>query len=483
MPLVEDSNAMSRHFLKNPTLPALTLAAALLAAAPAQAAEEQQVGDETRTSLDLTIYNQDLGLISERRKITLRQGENTLALEGVSAALRPETVLLRGAGVRLVEQSFAYDLITPRRLLEAAVGQDVRVVRLHPQTGEETMVEARVLGVAEGAVLRIGDRIETEWSGRIVFDRLPDGVRERPTLLATLDSAAGGEAEIELSYLSGGLSWRADYVAELNAAADRLDLTGLVTLRNTSGTSFREATLRLVAGDVNAAPMPRARRKTQALMLDSVAEMATSAPAPQAASDRYLYRIDRPVTLADRETKQVVLLAAQSVAVRKTYRFDTLVNAQGGADEIGPLNATVSLEMDNKADDGLGQPLPAGTVRVYEAAPGGNIFAGEDTIRHTAEGERIELALGTAFDVTGEAKQTVFERISNRAYETGQKITLRNAKDEPVDVQVFGTMPRGWRLLKESAAHTAVTATKIDWTVRVPAEGEVDLSYRIRVNQ
>ena len=460
---------------------AYSLAANLLAALPAYAAEEQRVGDETRTGLDITVYNQDLGLISERRKVTLRQGMNILALEGVSAALRPETVLLRGADLRLVEQSFTFDLITPRRLLEASVGQDVRVVRVHPQTGEETVVEARVLGIAEGPVLRIGDRIETGVPGRVVFDRLPDGVRERPTLLASVDSTAGGEAEIELSYLSGGLSWRADYVAELNEAADRLDLTGLVTLRNTSGTSFREATLRLIAGDVNTAPMPRMRQEMKAMaMMESAADM--SAPAPQAASDRYLYLIDRLVTLADRETKQIVLLTAQSVAVRKTYRFDSLVNAQRGADEIGPLNATVTLEMDNKTDDGLGQPLPAGTVRVYEAAPGGNIFAGEDAIRHTAEGERIKLALGTAFDVTGEAKRTVFERISNRSYETGQKIILRNAKDDPVDVQIIGTMPPGWRLLRESAAHTAVTANKIVWTVRVPGNGAADLSYRIRVN-
>jgi len=480
MPLVEDRNAMNRYFFKIQVLPGLVYAVALLAALPTYAAE-QRVGEETRTGLDLTVYNQDLALISERRKVTLRQGVNTLALEGVSAALRPETALLRGADVRLIEQSFAFDLITPRRLLEASVGQDVRVVRTHPQTGEETVVEAHVLGTAEGPVLRIGDRIETGVPGRIVFDRLPEGVRERPTLLASIESASDGESEIELNYLSGGLSWRADYVAVLNDAADHLDLTGLVTLSNTSGTTFRDATLRLVAGDVNTASPVRARKEMQTLaMTESAAYM--SPPAPAAASDRYLYRIDRPVTVADRETKQIVLLTAQRVAVRKTYRFERLVNAQPGADEIGPLNATVALEMENKADSGLGNPLPAGTVRVYEAAPGGNIFAGEDTIRHTAEGERIELALGTAFDVTGEAKRTVVERLSNRAYETGQKITLRNAKDDPVDVQVVGHMPRGWRMLQESAAHTAETASKIVWTVRVPGKGEASLSYRVRVN-
>jgi hypothetical protein len=464
--------------LKIRELTIVACAVALLAALPVQAAEVR-VGDGARTGLDLTVYNQDLALIGDRRKVVLNPGENTLALEGVSTALWPESVLLRGAGLRLIEQSFAFDLITPRRLLEASVGQDVRVVRVHPQTGEETVLDARVLGTAEGPVLRIGDRIETGVPGRIVFDRLPDGVRERPTLLASIESAGGGEAEIEINYLSGGLSWRADYVAELNEAADRLDLTGLVTLTNTSGTAFRDANLRLVAGDVNTAPAPRMRKEMRAL---AAMESAAAMPAPQAASDRYLYRIARPVSLADRETKQIVLLAARSIAVRKAYRFDSLVSAQPGADEIGPLNATVALEMGNTADDGLGKPLPAGTVRVYEAAPGGSIFAGADAIRHTAEGEKIELALGTAFDVTGEAKRTAFERISNRSYETGQEITLRNAKKEAVDVQVVGHMPPGWRLLEESAAHSDETAGKIVWTVRVPGKGEASVSYKIQVN-
>ena len=457
----------------------LTFAVLLLAALPALAAE-QRVGEEARTRLDLTVYNQDLAMVGEARRVTLAPGENTLAFEGVSPALRPETVLLRGTGLRLLEQSFAFDLITLRRLLEASVGQDVRVIRVHPQTGAETIVDARVLSVAEGPVLRIGDRIETSAPGRIVFDRLPDGVRERPTLLVSLDSAKAGAAEVHLSYLSGGLSWRADYVAELNAAEDRLALTGLVTLSNTSGIPFRDATLRLVAGDVNVAPpvLLHADRAFQAKMEMAAAPM----PAPQAAGDLYVYPIDRPVTLANQETKQVVLLAAPNVAVRKVYRFETWAGNDSGGGETEPRNASVTLEMDNTADSGLGMPLPAGIVRLYQAAPGGALFAGEDGIRHTAEGARVKLTLGSAFDVTGEAQQTSFERISERSIETGQKVTLRNAKPDAVEVQVIGNLPPGWRMLEESAAHTPETASRIVWTVRVPAKGTADLSYRIRVN-
>ena len=465
-----------RDALRRPALPALTVAALMLAAGPAPAAE-QRVGEAARTRLDLTVYNQDLALIAEARRVALAQGENTLALEGVSTLLRPETVLLRGAGLRLLEQTFAFDLITPQRLLSASVGHDVRVIREHPQTGEETVVEARLLSVAEGPVLRIGDRIETGMPGRIVFDRLPDGVRERPTLLASVESTAAGDAEVQLSYLSGGLSWRADYVVELNQAEERLDLTGLVTLSNTSGTSFPDAALRLVAGDVNVARQVvlGADARVQGMM---AAAEAAPLPAPQAAGDVYVYRIDRPVTLTDRETKQVVLLAAQDVAVRKIYRFE----AWAGNSDTDPRGASVILEIDNKTEGGLGTPLPAGVVRVYRAAPGGKIFAGEDTIRHTPAGERVRLTLGSAFEVTGAATQTAFERISDRSYESGQNITLRNAKAEPVEVQIVGNLPPGWRMLEESAAHTPETANRIVWTLRIPGNGGADLSYRIRVN-
>ena len=442
------------------------------------AQDEQRVGADARSAVTLTVYQQDLGLVSERRRVRLTQGRNRLALEDVPAALRPETVSLRGAGLRVAEQAFAFDLVTPQRLLEAALGKTVRVVKTHPRTGEETVVEARLLGLAQGPVLQIGERIETTPPGRIALDRLPEGLRPRPTLLALLDSDRAGEADLDLSYLTGGLSWQADYVAEVDAAGDRLDLTGLVTLSNNSGTGFTDAALRLVAGDVSREPAAPALG--QARMM---AEAAMAAPAPQAVGDRYLYAFDRRVDLADRETKQVVLLEAGDVAVRREYRFEDLVDAQSGAEEFGPVGAAIVLKVENTADAGLGLPLPGGVVRVYEAAPGGRLFAGEDRIRHTPEGERIALTLGRAFDVTGEARRTVFERLSQRSYETAQEIVIRNVKDDPVEARVVGHMPQGWRLLSESAAHERETANRIAWTLAVPARGEATLTYRVRVSR
>ena len=230
--------------------------------------------------------------------------------------------------------------------------------------------------------------------------------------------------------------------------------------------------------------MPR-ERVMRSVGFETEAAMAQE-PAQHAASERYLYRYDRPVELADRETKQLTLLQAGGVAATRRVEFAELISAYPGNDDIGPLQAAMVLELENTAENGLGRPLPGGIVRVYEAlgdAAGGPIFAGEDRIAHTPEGESVELTLGRAFDVTGESRRTAYERISNRAYETAQEITLKNAKDEAVEVKVIGHMPQGWKMLRESQAHDAETANRIAWTLSVPPKGEAKFSYRVRVNQ
>ena len=490
--MTQESSAPSRYVTlrRGSALRAAVLGALVLGVAPgpsAHAAEpgELRVGAESRTAVTLTIYNQDLGLVSERRRLTLRQGENRLALEDVSTALDPATVLLRGADFRLIEQSFAFDLITPDRLLEAAVGKTVRIVRTHPETGEETLIDARLLGASEGPVLQIGDRIETTLPDRIVFDRLPEGLRERPTLVAKVDSARAGTTELELSYLTGGLSWAADYVAELNPAEDRLDLTALVTLTNRSGADFQNATLRLLAGEVSRAEEIRHRRgMVQRMAAESFAEPVSDI-APQAVSDRYLYRIERPVDLANRETKQVRLFSASGVTVAKEYRFETLVdNIPAGLEEIGPISAAITLVIQNATQSGLGRPLPVGTVRVYRTGePGGRLFVGADRIGHKAEGDKVELSLGGAFDITGKARRTALEKLSRRSFEAAEEITISNARDQPVTVRVIGQMPRGWKMLSESAPHERESAHRIVWTLQVPGKGATKLNYRMRVTQ
>jgi hypothetical protein len=464
---------------------AVPLALAAFGGPASAQAPERALGAEARRAVTLTVYSGDLALVDEVRRADLAAGRTRLALTDVGTALRPETVLLDAEGLRVLERVFAFDLLTPQRLLEAAVGHKVKVVRTNPETGAETVLDAEVLAVAGGLVLRVGDRIETAEPGRIVFDSLPEGLRTRPTLLAEVEAAAAGPRDLSLSYLTGGLSWQADYVARLDESGTRLDLTGFVTVTNNSGAGFQGAKLRLVAGVVNqAVAVPMLRKEMRMATMDAVAApQAAGMPSQEAASDRYLYRYERPVDLADRETKQLTLFEAKAVPASRIYRFDNLVNAFNASEEIGPVQAAIMLEVENEKAGNLGRALPGGVVRVYEAAPGGPLFAGEDRIAHTAEGGTLKLNLGQAFDITGTARTTAFERIAKTSFETAQEVVLKNAKDEPVEVKVAGVMPPGWRMLNESAPHEAETAQRIVWTLSVPAKGETTLTYRVRVNQ
>lgn len=460
--------------------------------APAVLAQEVPVKAESRRALTLTVYNQNLGLVSESRRVDLPAGESLLAIEDVPRQLQPETVLLAAPGLHVIEQSLAADLLTPQRLLEASLGQTVQLIRVNPETGEDIVEEAKVLSLAGGMVLRFGDRIEISPPGRIAFTGLPAGLRSEPALLARVFPGQAGPSDLQIDYLTSGLSWRADYVARLNTASDRLDLQALVTLTNATDSNFEGATLRLVAGEVNqAAPAPRPVLGAMAMQEADVARMA---PAPQmskavAAADRYVYALQRPVTLRRGETKQIPLMSARNVKVVREYRFEGVVNGHPGLEEIGPVNAALILELENDPDLGLGAPLPAGTVRVYGPAQGASgggedatLFLGADGIDHTPEGEKARLSLGEAFDVTARAKRTVYERLSNRSYESGQQVTVKNAKDEPVEVVLAGQMPQGWRMLEQSAEHEQESANRLLWRLTVPAGGAVELTYRIRVS-
>jgi len=470
-----------------------------LAAQAQERAQEREVGAESRTALTVTIYNRDLGLVRDIRRIDFEAGENVLALGDVSRLLRPETLALEGEGLSLLDQSFAFDLLSPQRILEKSLGETVWIVRSHPQTGEETEVEAELLSVAGGVVLRIGERIETgnasgsAAGGRIAFRGVPEGLRRAPALVARLESEQAGARDLAIQYLTGGLTWQADYRAEINAAEDRLDLTGLVTLTNASGAAYPDARVRLVAGEVNQAGVSPLQRGATAMMAEAMA------PAPgmaaRTAGDQHLYEVPRPVSLADRETKQVLLLESRGIPVEKEFRFEELVQAQGGPEEVGPVSAAVVFRFDNDAAaGGPGQPLPGGIVRVYQ--PGGTkdggggvdgggtpVFTGEDRIGHTPEGEEVRLAIARAFDVTGRSRITAYERLSNKSYRTAQVITLANAKDEAVQVKVVGHLPPGWRMLEESQPHAAETANRIAWTLDVPAGGEAELTYRVQVTR
>lgn len=441
---------------------------------------------EDRDEVAVAIYNDSLALIKEVRRLDLDRGVNDIALRDVSAKMRPETASLRavtGAPLRLIEQNFDFDLLTPQKLLDKYVGQSVTVIRTNPATGAETREAAQVLATNSGTVLKFADRIETGVPGRLAFGNIPATLRDRPTLVVKLDSATTGKQTAELSYLSGGLSWKADYVAELAGDEARLDLAGWVTLTNQSGTAFENAKLQLVAGDVN-----RVRQD----FAPKAYPMAMAAPAParemarEEVFDYHLYSLGRSTTILDNQTKQVALLSAANVPVRKEYLLaGQSWYYQGQASDLGQKQKiAVFLEFDNAGGD-LGKPLPKGVIRVYKKDSKGNaIFIGEDAIDHTAKNDKIRLKMGNAFDVTAVRKQTSFRLIAgkpNPVYETAWRVEFNNAKEQAATVKVVEPMPGDWEMTAESQPHARGDAHSAVWQVQVPAGGKAALEYTVRV--
>ena len=470
-----------------------TLIVCLLASLPVVAhADELRSTLQDQRSVAVTIYNENLALVKDQRRIPFASGQNILAFRDVSARMRPETALLRSltspGKLSVIEQNFDFDLLTPGKLLEKYVGRNVNIIRTNPATGVETTEQAQVLSANEGVVMKIGNRIETGIPGRIVYPDVPDNLRDRPTLVMSLNNSGAAQQDVELSYLTGGLAWKADYVAELNAADDKLDLSGWVTLTNTSGTSYNNARLQLVAGDVN-----QVRDEMRVANLQMKGEMAMAAPAPRMAEESlmeyHLYTLDRPTTISESQTKQVSLLTASAIPARKELLLRGADYYYGSSyDDLGQkMKVGVFVEFDNKESAHLGMPLPKGVIRVYKKDGSGNAqFVGEDNIDHTPKNEKVRLKLGEAFDVTADKKQTDFKRLPNPAkgnalYESAFEIALKNAKKDAVTVTVQEPIPGDWKMQSESQPHEKAAGNTAVWHITVPAEGSTKLSYRVQV--
>ncbi len=454
--------------------------------------------EETRSTLNdqqsvaVTIYNSDLALVKDTRKVKIKTGLNALALRDVSAQIHPETALLRSinapGSLMLLEQNFDFDLLTPEKLLEKYVGKTVGLVKTHPTTGAETTEQATVLSANNGVVLKVGNRIETGLHGRIVYDDVPANLRDRPTLVTQINNKGATDQTVELSYLTGGLGWKADYVAELNEKENQLDLSGWVTLTNTSGASYKSAKLQLVAGDVNRVQQ-NMRPMVKAMRMETMAADAAAPMAEESLLEYHLYTLDRPTTIAENQTKQVALLSASGIPARKELVLrGAEYYYQGQYGEIGTkMKVGVFIEFDNKEASKLGMPLPKGILRVYKKDSAGNAqLVGEDNIDHTPKNETVRLKLGEAFDVTADKKQTDFKVLprpakGNNLYESAFELTLKNAKKEKVTVTVQEPISGDWTILSENHPHTKASSHLAVWKIDIPAEGKTTLTYRAQV--
>jgi hypothetical protein len=439
----------------------------------------------------VTVYNSNIALIRDVRQLQLPTGNFRLKFEDIAATVNPATVHFRSLNepekVSVVEQNYEYDLLEPAKLLNKYVGKEVTLVRSYMEnnTTKHEEIKATLLANNNGPVWKIGNDIVTGLYGESYrFPEVPANLYDRPTLLMSLENSGSHKQNIEASYLANNLSWNADYVLTVGREDKAADLDGWVTVVNNSGTAFHNAKLQLVAGDLNRIPEP-ARYKAANAMAAPMAAKDMVQFQQENFSEYHLYSLGRRTSVEDKETKQISLLEGSGVPVEKLF----VVNGQNfyyrNAQNPGsPLKDPVQVfyKFKNEEKAGLGMPLPAGNVRVYQKdSKGGILFIGEDRIEHTPKDEFVTIKIGNAFDVVAERKQTDFKKIADRVYEMAFEITLRNHKDSAVTVQVNEPIGGDWDILSSTYDAKKTDAFAAQFNVPVKANGESVLKYRIRV--
>jgi len=460
--------------------------------------------------VSVTIYNNNLALVQDTRQLPLQAGRTRLEFPDVSAQIRPETVSLNGSGIEIVEQNFDFDLLSPQALIQKAVGETITLVRTNPATGAEVRERARVLAANGGVVLQIGDRIEVLRDDglpvRVIFDRVPENLRARPTLSVTVESERGGARPLTLTYLTPGLAWQADYVALFDQAAGRMDVQGWITLTNNSGTAYVNANTLLVAGAVGQADQGYGRRGYPPPSDRQMRQAGTESADRERLGDFYLYPLPERTTIANAQTKQVSFLDAQGAPAARAYEYR---NPWMGTQDQ-PQSANTVLRFSTSRDQGLGDALPAGTVRVYQRDARGNPqFVGESAIGHTPMGSQLGLTTGQAFDVkvqpviegreritADEWRATYRSRVwwpdgsrttaetdvltTTEFWQTRMRYTLTNARPEPVTVDLYQSgLDHYWhdtRIKSESLPSERISADEIVWHVTVPANGSTTVN-------
>jgi hypothetical protein len=453
--------------------------------APAPAQDASTLDDQTE--LALTVYNSDLALVRDVRTLRLPRGVSDLRFMDVAATVNPATVHFRSltepARLGVLEQNYEYDLLEPEKLLRKYVGREVTLVRMGSK-GEET-ITARLLSYNNAPVWQIGSEIVTGMhADHIRFPELPGNLFERPTLIWSLNNEGGTSHRVEASYLATKLSWNADYVLTVARDDKAADIDGWVTVTNGSGTAFRNASLQLVAGELNRVRRMFDRMEADVQLRAAVPESA-AAMNQEAFSDYHLYTLPRKTTVNNNQTKQVSMLGASDFPVAKRY----VVNGQAfyyrNAQNPGaPMKDVVQVfyQFKNEKAAGLGMPMPAGTVRVYQAdSKGGLQFVGEDRIGHTPKDETLKLKIGNAFDVVAERKQVDFQRVASNVFDVEYEVVLRNHKTTPISVEVNEPIGGTWRILRSTHQATKTDAWAAQFNVPVAADGEAKVNYRVRV--
>jgi hypothetical protein len=463
-----------------------------LQAAGAQTALTTTATD--RRSVNITVYNSNLGLVRETRALTLPNGRINLSFADVSAQIRPETVHLRslteGSALSILEQNYQYDLLNPGKLLDKYVGREITLLLRRYQNNTEVLepVKALLLSNNQGQVWQLNNQIVINPTNiaEMRFPDVPKNLVATPTLVWDVQNGRTGPQTVEASYLTGGMNWKADYVLVVNGDDTRGDLQGWVTLQNQSGMGFENAQLQLVAGDVNRVREDDSERDGRRAM-DEMATRSESRPQfqEQAFFEYHLYTLQRPTSVREQETKQVSLLEAAGFGVSKEYVLNGQTYYYRSYNNPGaPIKEKVGVYMQfrNSEQNRLGMPLPAGTVRLYKQDERGNQqFIGEDHIDHTPKDEEVRVKVGDAFDIVAERKQTDYKVIASNVYEYAYEIKIRNHKQGAVTVIVNEPIGGDWEMVSSSYKAEKTAAFAAQFKVPVEKDGEARLTYRVRV--
>ena len=449
-----------------PRLPFM-LAASLIALSTAASAEP---------GIDITIYADNQALVQDVRTVTFTGAKQKVEFKNVSAQIRAETASLVATDMAIIEQNFDYDLLSPAKIMENAVGQTITLVRTNPATGAETREQAVVLAANGGVVLQIGNRIEVLRDDglpvRVIFDHIPPNMRADPTLSITLQGKAGTR-EAALRYLTPGLGWRADYVALYDEGKGTIDVQGWVTLTNNSGTTYENARTVLVAGSPRMLNQSYNRGGYQGGN-EGLVEAGTESGTRERLGDYYLYPLGERTTIANLQTKQVSFLDVHGAAAQHGYeaRFGWLQTSDT------PISAATVYSFSNSANGGLGDQLPAGIVRFYiKDSRGQAQFIGEHAIGHTPMGSKLAMSTGDAFDVKVQPVVESRTKVNDRRWKTNMRYTLTNALPKPVTVHVVQSGLWGdTRISAESDKSTRRDADSVEWTVTIPANGKTALT-------
>jgi hypothetical protein len=434
-------------------------------------------------TLSVTIYADDLALVQDRRDIEVKEGRQRIEFQDVSAQIRPETVSLAAPDISIIEQNFDFDLLSPSKLMEKAVGQEITIVRVNPATGAETREQAQVLATNGGVVLKIGQRIEVLRDDglpvRVIFSKVPDNLRARPTLSVSINGVHAGTRRATLSYLTPGLGWKADYVALYNESDSKIDVQGWVTLTNSSGTTYDNAQTLLVAGSPSQADGGNNNYRPP-LRRGALQMPGTESGSRERLGDYYLYPLAERTTIANLQTKQVSFLDVHGVPAEHGYEFR---NHWLGTAET-PVSAKSIYSFSTSAHAGLGDQLPAGILRFYMRDKRGDPqFIGESRIDHTPMGSTLSLATGDAFDVKVHATVEKRTRLATFDWQTDMRYELSNALPHSVVVKLRQEGLWGDSSIKaESQKSTRSSAEAAEWAVTVPANGKstVTASFETR---